>query len=172
MGKVSNLHVFHHSVVPLAIWSVFKFVPSIENGMYPFVNTIVHVIMYIYYTMASFGPRMEPYLKWKKYLTGIQLVQFVIIIVHSVRAPFIGCPVSSAYFLLISTVLGGVFFILFFSFYKENYCKTSSVVKSSNIYSNNNNIFVDKKYLLKEGNGEQYLSCPDLSSQLSKYQKF
>ncbi|CAG2172093.1 unnamed protein product [Oppiella nova] len=115
-NQVSNLHVFHHSIVPIAIWSVFKFVPSVENAMYPFINSIVHVIMYLYYTLASFGDRFEPYLKWKKYLTGLQLIQFIIIIMHSIRAPFIGCNVSSAYFLLISTALGGIFFYLFYKY--------------------------------------------------------
>lgn len=116
--------------------------------------------MYFYYTLASFGPRFEPYLKWKKYLTALQLIQFILIILHSIRVPFIGCEVSSAYFLLISTLLGGIFFYLFYSFYLENYCN----------YYNRNNISV-----FNEQNMNNSYDCrqttPKLSTNNIKYQQ-
>lgn len=154
--EVSNLHVFHHSIVPIASWSVFKFYPSIENAMYPFINTIVHVIMYVYYTMASFGPQVEPYLGWKKYLTALQLVQFLLIIVHSVRAPFIGCPLNSVFVVLISVLLGGIFFYLFYCFYQDNYCHNNNSIQVKNL----------------ETKGQSSL-CPDISKLSNvKYRQF
>ena len=36
--------------------------------------------MYSYYLLASLGPRMRPYLWWKRYLTQLQLTQFAIIL--------------------------------------------------------------------------------------------
>ena len=38
------------------------------------INSAVHVIMYGYYCLAAFGPHMQKYLWWKKYITKIQLV--------------------------------------------------------------------------------------------------
>jgi len=37
-------------------------------------NSFVHVLMYTYYGLAGFGPQMQKYLWWKRYLTTIQLV--------------------------------------------------------------------------------------------------
>ena len=38
--------------------------------------------MYTYYALSSLGPRFQPYLFWKKRLTEIQLLQFLIIAVY------------------------------------------------------------------------------------------
>jgi hypothetical protein len=42
------------------------------------VNSLVHIIMYSYYMMSAMGPTLQPYLWWKKYLTQLQLVRFII----------------------------------------------------------------------------------------------
>lgn len=38
-------------------------------------NAAIHVLMYLYYGLASFGPKIQKYLWWKKYLTVIQMVR-------------------------------------------------------------------------------------------------
>ena len=38
-------------------------------------NSFVHVVMYSYYLLAAMGPRVQRYLWWKKYLTGLQMVR-------------------------------------------------------------------------------------------------
>ena len=38
------------------------------------VNSFVHVVMYLYYTLSACGPRIRKYLYWKKYLTMLQMV--------------------------------------------------------------------------------------------------
>ena len=37
-------------------------------------NSFVHIWMYLYYALAAIGPHMQKYLKWKRYLTTMQLV--------------------------------------------------------------------------------------------------
>lgn len=37
-------------------------------------NAAIHVLMYLYYGLASCGPKIQKYLWWKKYLTIIQMV--------------------------------------------------------------------------------------------------
>ncbi len=48
--------------------------------MFPLANSFVHVVMYTYYGMAALG--LYRFLWWKNYLTIMQMVQFVIFIVH------------------------------------------------------------------------------------------
>ena len=38
------------------------------------INSWIHVLMYLYYGLSAIGPHMQKYLKWKKYLTQLQLV--------------------------------------------------------------------------------------------------
>ena len=51
-------------------------------------STSVHVVMYLYYFLAAMGPSLQPYLWWKKYITQLQLVQFVIVIIHGSQVIF------------------------------------------------------------------------------------
>ena len=37
-------------------------------------NSFIHVIMYSYYGLTAFGPWIQKYLWWKRYLTMLQLV--------------------------------------------------------------------------------------------------
>jgi len=39
------------------------------------INSLVHVVMYMYYGLAALGPQMQKYLWWKRYLTSLQLVR-------------------------------------------------------------------------------------------------
>ncbi len=42
------------------------------------INSLVHVVMYLYYGLAALGPSMSRYLWWKRYLTSLQLVSMVL----------------------------------------------------------------------------------------------
>ena len=48
-----------------------------QGGLIGLINSGVHVIMYSYYFLASFGPDVQKYLWWKKYITRLQLVSIV-----------------------------------------------------------------------------------------------
>ena len=39
------------------------------------INSLVHVVMYLYYGLAAVGPHMHKFLWWKRYLTSLQLVR-------------------------------------------------------------------------------------------------
>ena len=54
-------------------------------------NFVVHSIMYSYYALAAIGGRIRKYLWWKKYLTVIQMLQFVTALVMGINAIRIGC---------------------------------------------------------------------------------
>ncbi|KAG7204291.1 hypothetical protein KM043_002112 [Ampulex compressa] len=120
--QTSFLHIYHHATsVPLT-WIVTKFVPG---GMWTFVlmiNSLVHVVMYFYYLLTCLGPWMQNKLApWKAYITTLQMVQFVIIILHTCQAFLPSCepnrrPLAFTY--LFQTLF---IFYLFWGYYKQAY---------------------------------------------------
>ena len=79
--QVTRLHVVHHAVMPCLVWTAIKFYPYPAAMMTLVLNSFVHVVMYGYYYMASV-PEYKTFLWWKKYITVVQLVQFMILFVQ------------------------------------------------------------------------------------------
>ncbi|KIK70988.1 hypothetical protein GYMLUDRAFT_147528 [Collybiopsis luxurians FD-317 M1] len=67
------LHVFHHSATALLCYSQLGGRTSISWTVIT-LNLAVHVLMYYYYYATAGGRRIW----WKKYLTTMQIVQFII----------------------------------------------------------------------------------------------
>ncbi|EGC35229.1 hypothetical protein DICPUDRAFT_33776 [Dictyostelium purpureum] len=89
-------------------------------------NSIIHSIMYSYYTLALFGINVW----WKKYLTQIQLIQFVVNIAASGYSIYNDCNfVKGLHWLMIGYML--CFVTLFGAFYIKTYIKKSSAKKKS-----------------------------------------
>lgn len=120
--QISGFHVFHHFSVPIAVWFFVKFAPGGNSAIFPFLNTLIHTIMYTYYFLATFKSA-RPYLGWKKFLTQFQIVQFIIMIVHSAQPLFIADCQFPRTFLYINIFFSVVFIYLFTKFYIENYGK-------------------------------------------------
>ncbi|KAG9334099.1 hypothetical protein JZ751_009191 [Albula glossodonta] len=97
----------------------------IAGGMGSFhamVNAVVHVIMYFYYGLAAAGPRFQKYLWWKKYMTAIQLIQFVLVSVHISQYYFMEkCDYQVPIFIHLIWIYGTFFFILFSNFWVKAY---------------------------------------------------
>lgn len=124
-SHVTFLHVYHHvSVAGVAyIYLRSGWILSIFN--LTVLNSIIHVIMYTYYLLSTF-PAMKPYLWWKKYLTALQLVQFVLTLMQMAWNAVFNCgyPILVSQFNLAQTV---IFLILFSNFYIKNYIGKKSV---------------------------------------------
>merc|ERR1711936_1405201 len=112
--------------------------PRVDDwlGMASIWPTIIICSAYVYFVKVV-GPRLmkdrEPYelkniLWWKKYLTTIQLVQFVLVFFHALQPLIFTCdyPVAAS---LMFAVTGVQYFILFMAFYRQAYSKKKSVVK-------------------------------------------
>eukprot|EP00188_Purpureofilum_apyrenoidigerum_P001534 Plantae.Rhodophyta-Purpureofilum_apyrenoidigerum.ctg18542.p1 GENE.Plantae.Rhodophyta-Purpureofilum_apyrenoidigerum.ctg18542~~Plantae.Rhodophyta-Purpureofilum_apyrenoidigerum.ctg18542.p1 ORF type:complete len:275 (-),score=36.61 Plantae.Rhodophyta-Purpureofilum_apyrenoidigerum.ctg18542:251-1075(-) len=67
------LHEYHHGATLLLTWSQLREHSTVQ-WVPIFINLGVHIIMYYYYAMAALKIRVW----WKKYLTALQIVQFVI----------------------------------------------------------------------------------------------
>ncbi|KAK7074480.1 Elongation of very long chain fatty acids protein 7 [Halocaridina rubra] len=94
---VSVLHVGHHALMPVNMWYGVRYQPGGHNSLMGFLNSIVHTIMYGYYFLAAMGPKVRPFLWWKKYLTSMQMIQFIVVIVHSFQDKSKANGVSSAH---------------------------------------------------------------------------
>ncbi|CAG2111658.1 unnamed protein product [Medioppia subpectinata] len=80
-NQVSFLHVYHHFMVPVLGYIGAKLCPqSVAVEVFCLLNSIVHTVMYSYYLLSAFGPQIQSYLWWKRYITRLQLIQFAILI--------------------------------------------------------------------------------------------
>lgn len=65
-----------------------------HSTFFGLLNTFVHIVMYSYYLFSALGQKFHRYLWWKKYLTALQMVSVVVIVV----ALFFGNFVQTAKF--------------------------------------------------------------------------
>lgn len=114
--QITHLHVIHHTIMPTCSWWGVRFLPSGHGTFFVPVNTFIHIIMYAYYLVAAMGPEYQKYLWWKKYLTTIQMIQFVTVFAHTAQLFFIKCdyPMIIAYVMCFNAAL---FMVLFSNFY-------------------------------------------------------
>ncbi|XP_043362164.1 elongation of very long chain fatty acids protein 4-like [Dermochelys coriacea] len=120
--QVTFLHVYHHGTMLFNWWAGVKYVPGGQPFFIGMLNSFVHIFMYLYYGLASLGPQMQRYLWWKRYLTILQLCQFVAIAVHSSYNLFTECPFPDGFniavFLYILSLI-----VLFLNFYYWTYTR-------------------------------------------------
>ncbi|NXO93735.1 ELOV4 protein, partial [Certhia brachydactyla] len=120
--QVTFLHVYHHGSMLFNWWSGVKYVPGGQAFFIGMLNSFVHIFMYAYYALASLGPRMRRHLWWKRYLTILQLCQFVAIAAHSSYNLFTECPFPDGFniavFLYVLSLLA-----LFLHFYYRTYVR-------------------------------------------------
>lgn len=91
-----------------------------HSTFFGLLNTFVHIVMYTYYLLAALGPRVQPYLWWKKYLTAFQMLQFIAIMIHAFQLLFIECNYPKAFVWWIG-LHAVMFFFLFNEFYQQSY---------------------------------------------------
>lgn len=118
-SQITLLHVYHHSIVPIIVWMALKLMPTGgPAGLFPLLNSAIHVIMYAYYTLSVM--KLGRYLKWKKYLTILQLIQFVCFIVHSTLFLCFqqGHP---AFIVYLACIQNPLFLAMFYHFFRKTY---------------------------------------------------
>ncbi|XP_068247443.1 very long chain fatty acid elongase 7-like [Palaemon carinicauda] len=120
---ISLLHVSHHALMPVSMWFGVRFQPGGHNTLMGLLNSLVHTVMYLYYCLAAMGPKVRPFLWWKKYLTSMQILQFTVVILHAAQLAFIEC--NSVPPRMTQWVAGNamMFFFLFADFYVKSYKK-------------------------------------------------
>ncbi|OQR79184.1 elongation of very long chain fatty acids protein 1-like [Tropilaelaps mercedesae] len=118
--QITTLHYTHHALVA---WSGWLFVSVGCDGQVVLgiiVNSAIHVLMYTYYFLAACGPAARPYLWWKRYITRIQITQFVCLLFHIMIPVFYDCGYPKG-LLLWAFAQGTLGLILFINFYVQSY---------------------------------------------------
>jgi len=125
--QVTFLHVFHHSSVFIVWWVTIQWVPTGHSCYGAIFNSFVHVVMYGYYAL-SLIPSMKKYLWWKKYITSLQLTQFVTMLLHTIQSIYFQCdyPRWSLWMLFVYMIM---MLILFGNFYVNEYISKSNDAK-------------------------------------------
>ncbi|RZF42955.1 hypothetical protein LSTR_LSTR004257 [Laodelphax striatellus] len=118
--QITFLHVYHHANMVVSTWAYLKYIPGEQGLVIGFLNSIVHIVMYGYYCLAALGPRFEKYLWWKKHLTKLQLVQFVLMMLYLVLLLVNQCKVPKAMSIYM-LVNAAIFLGLFLNFYYKSY---------------------------------------------------
>jgi elongation of very long chain fatty acids protein 4 len=81
--QVSFLHVYHHASIAVVVGLIIPYAYAGDVYLPIILNACVHVLMYAHYFVTSLGWRGA---WWAPYLTGLQLVQFVLIAAQALYA--------------------------------------------------------------------------------------
>ncbi|KAG4073233.1 hypothetical protein HA402_008579 [Bradysia odoriphaga] len=134
-NRINFLHLQHHILSLSILWICGKYFTGQELTISFVCNTIVHMIMYFYYLVAALGPAYKKYLWWKKYLTMIQMVQFVIMIAYMVASLWLSCGYNPV---IVGVLILNAFlnFVLFLKFYFDTYHSKEDLNGGTNTENN------------------------------------
>ncbi|XP_066917589.1 very long chain fatty acid elongase 4-like [Clytia hemisphaerica] len=149
-NQISFLHVYHHATMPMLWWIGTKWVPAGQSAPAAIMNAFIHIIMYFYYGMAAFGPSLQKYLWWKRYLTQMQLIQFCIALGTATYSLYSGCdfPRWMSWALILYMIS---FLVLFGNFYIQAYLTKK---KKKNDELRNGKMKTSVKGTSRDNNGE------------------
>ncbi|XP_046960634.1 elongation of very long chain fatty acids protein 7-like [Vanessa cardui] len=143
-NQVTFLHVLHHTLMVTWTWFHLMYHPSDHFVVVGLINSFVHVLMYAYYGLSSLGPKYAKFVWWKKHLTKVQLIQFILVLLNlHYQQKLSPCPIPSIFhYFCLSSISS--FFFLFMKFYFRSYGtrKEKNIVNTVN--STGCNVDVDK----------------------------
>lgn len=122
--------MYHHFTIAWAWWLGIWFWPEGDCYFGALLNSLIHVMMYSYYTMTL----LRISCPFKKYLTMAQLIQFTTVVVYSmVSLAILPSSTSWKHYAALSCQCGEMIslFVLFLHFYKKSYNKGGKGAKSA-----------------------------------------
>ncbi|CAL1678646.1 unnamed protein product [Lasius platythorax] len=128
-NQVSNLHVYHHVSNIFFAWLYLKYILDERATLFSLLNCAVHVIMYMYYFVSAMGPKYQQIISpFKPFITRIQMVQFLALIICVLQILNPACPVQMKFHSVVAVMFVGnllIFLYLFNNFYKKSYTNVS-----------------------------------------------
>ncbi|XP_032590631.1 elongation of very long chain fatty acids protein 7 [Drosophila grimshawi] len=122
-NQVTKLHIFHHiSTVTLIYMLINHNETNGCDALFPILmNSFVHIIMYSYYLIAAVADKsiVRALMPVKKSITVMQMVQFTIMLIHSMLV-LMNCGVDTKVFIYFICVIVLMFYG-FYDFYKNTY---------------------------------------------------
>lgn len=122
---VTHLHVIHHTIVAINTWYWVLFAPEGQPALGLSINVFVHTVMYGYYFLATLGPSVQRHLWWKRYLTTLQIAQFVVFILHMCIPLFVDCGFPR-HLIHICNAQTFLILCLFVNFYVKSYVRNKN----------------------------------------------
>eukprot|EP00392_Amoebophrya_sp_AT5.2_P001882 g1887.t1 len=118
--QLSFLHVYHHALMVFAWYEVVQHFPGGDAWFGAWVNSLIHVLMYSYYFVAS--------LRWftipavvKKTMTRLQMLQFCVCFGHAVYVSDLGSGSVPNWLCLLQIYVMVNMLLLFGNFYRGAY---------------------------------------------------
>ncbi|EDW61476.2 very long chain fatty acid elongase F isoform X2 [Drosophila virilis] len=121
--QITMLHVYHHMMMVYTFyWTVRFYGVGGQYNTMALCNSFVHTVMYFYYFISAMGPGLKSSLWWKKYITRIQIVQFIIFFMQAALVllfnPSCQFPIFMQYQQLFQAT---VMIVMFSQFYYNTY---------------------------------------------------
>ncbi|EZA51806.1 hypothetical protein DMN91_003402 [Ooceraea biroi] len=127
--QVSVFHVYHHISTAVYVWIILRYLPHGHIMYMLTLNCSVHVIMYSYYFLSTYGSRIQQKISsFKKWLTIIQMTHIVSILLTGLPPSLttIDCDTKGKYLGFVTFVLCSTNLWFFWDFFKKSYKKSKT----------------------------------------------
>ncbi|XP_058978093.1 elongation of very long chain fatty acids protein 7-like isoform X2 [Musca domestica] len=129
-NQISFLHVYHHALMLAGTYLYVSKSFGSHLTMIGVINSFIHIVMYTYYLAAAMKLNFD-LAPWKKRLTIMQIVQFIILIFHQ-SLPLINNSCNLATPIVVLSVSQSVVMLMLFSnFYYQTYIRPAKKIKSN-----------------------------------------
>ncbi|ALC46970.1 CG8534 [Drosophila busckii] len=129
--QISLLHLIHHVYMAAAAFLIPRIYGYGGHIMVTgFLNVFIHAIMYSYYYLSAVNPQIKQSSWWKKYITIMQMMQFVIILAHNAwtyMQPDCAVPRSQIWMVFF---MASLMVVMFTNFYIHTYILPKRQVKN------------------------------------------
>lgn len=122
-NQITGLHIYHHASTFGMSWIACKYVGGALASVPVMLNSFIHILMYTYYFLSTFGPEWQKKLEtWKPKLTLAQMIQFTIMLIHAICNLRPSCE-SPKWFIVgfIPNII--LIYKMFYDFYQISYKK-------------------------------------------------
>ncbi|XP_032511279.2 elongation of very long chain fatty acids protein 7-like [Danaus plexippus] len=148
-NQVSFLHVYHHTGMVILTWAATTYYPGGHGTAVGQINSFVHIVMYSYYLLTIAMPQIKNNLWWKKYITQLQILQFLLCVVHMTTIVFVKDCAYPRWISAMYIPQNLFMLLLFLDFYIKTYVKKPKE-KSDDKFDSNETKLKDND---KEQNG-------------------
>lgn len=129
-SHVTFLHVYHHTGMVFGGYIAARFCPAGHGTMLGVLNCFVHCVMYGYYLFSVLDENVKKSIWWKKHITQIQLIQFLLLGLHFAAALFVQDCGYPKLFCIIMTIQNLFMMFMFGDFYRRTYLQKKTEKKS------------------------------------------
>ncbi|XP_018343467.1 PREDICTED: elongation of very long chain fatty acids protein 1-like [Trachymyrmex septentrionalis] len=123
--QISFLHIYHHVSTFIYVWLMLSYFSHSFNIVTMSLNCSVHVVMYSYYFLSTFGSNMQrTLLLVKKSITTLQMTHIAFIMVFSMQGFIPSCGAKMVkYYSAITSINCMINLLFFYNYFYHSYRK-------------------------------------------------